>query len=56
MLIAGKPHRAIWPAENGRGVHILDQTHLPHALPVAELRSLEEAARAIETMQVRGAP
>jgi methylthioribose-1-phosphate isomerase len=37
-------------------VSIIDQTELPHRFVVARLQSLEEAARAIETMQVRGAP
>ena len=35
---------------------IIDQTLLPHELHVVELRDLEAAAVAIETMQVRGAP
>jgi methylthioribose-1-phosphate isomerase len=46
--------RTIWAA--GDAVEIIDQTALPHELVVRPLRTLEEAARAIATMQVRGAP
>jgi methylthioribose-1-phosphate isomerase len=56
MLIDGKPRRTIWVAEDGRTVRILDQTRLPHELEMADLATVEEAALAIETMQVRGAP
>jgi methylthioribose-1-phosphate isomerase len=37
-------------------VKIIDQTKLPHALSIVALETLEDAARAIKTMQVRGAP
>jgi methylthioribose-1-phosphate isomerase len=37
-------------------VDIIDQTKLPHGFEIATLSTLEDAARAIETMQVRGAP
>ena len=56
MNINGKPYRTIWLARDGRSVEIIDQTRLPHALEIATLRTLEDAARAIKTMQVRGAP
>jgi methylthioribose-1-phosphate isomerase len=56
MLIEGRHQRTIGMAEDGRGVRILDQTRLPHEIVTVELRSVEDAARAIETMQVRGAP
>jgi methylthioribose-1-phosphate isomerase len=57
MRINGRPMRTIWPAADGsRTIEILDQTRLPHAVEVARLSSLEDAARAIRTMQVRGAP
>jgi methylthioribose-1-phosphate isomerase len=39
-----------------RGVDIIDQTRLPHALIWARLDTLEDAARAIKDMLVRGAP
>ena len=56
MNINGKANRTIWLADDGSSVEIIDQTKLPHALVVVPLRSMEEAARAILTMQVRGAP
>ncbi|HLZ82554.1 MAG TPA: S-methyl-5-thioribose-1-phosphate isomerase [Caulobacteraceae bacterium] len=55
MLIAGKPCRTIWPADDG-AVEIIDQTRLPHAVAVVRLGSLGDAVRAIADMQVRGAP
>jgi methylthioribose-1-phosphate isomerase len=56
MKIDGKPYRTIWPAADGRTVEIIDQTLLPHRFVVVALTSCEDAARAILTMQVRGAP
>src|SRR3984893_7608091 len=56
MKINGKAYRTIWLADDGSTVEIIDQTQLPHALVVIPLRSMPEAARAILTMQVRGAP
>ena len=56
MKIDGKPYRTIWLAPDGWSVAIIDQTRLPHALVVATLRTLEDAATAIKSMQVRGAP
>lgn len=48
--------RTIWLAPDGRTVEIIDQTRLPHELAVVDLMTLDDAARAISTMQVRGAP
>ena len=56
MNIKGKPYRTIWLAADGWSVEIIDQTRLPHELAIVSLKSLDEAARAIKTMQVRGAP
>ena len=56
MLVNGNPYRTIWVADDGWGVEIIDQTKLPHAFRIARLATLEDAARAIERMQVRGAP
>ena len=56
MNIGGKAYRTIWVAADGWSVEIIDQTRLPHELAVANLRTLDDAARAIKTMQVRGAP
>ena len=55
MKIAGKHYRSIWVDNDGWVVHIFDQTRLPHAVEVLTLTSCEDAARAIETMQTRGA-
>jgi methylthioribose-1-phosphate isomerase len=54
--IEGKPCRTIRVAADGWAVEIIDQTRLPHELAVARQETLQDAARAIKTMQVRGAP
>src|SRR5262245_11915298 len=56
MNIDGKPYRTIWVAKDGWSVEIIDQTRLPHELVIASLKTVEDAARAIKSMQVRGAP
>jgi methylthioribose-1-phosphate isomerase len=56
MRIDGTHQRTIWVGEDGRTVYVIDQTLLPHELKIVELRDLEAAAVAIESMQVRGAP
>lgn len=56
MKIADKLYRTIWLNEDGWSVSIIDQTKLPHVFEIATLRSVEDVARAIKTMQVRGAP
>jgi methylthioribose-1-phosphate isomerase len=56
MNINGKPYRTIWLNDDGWSVEIIDQTRLPFAFETVTLRTLEDAARAISTMQVRGAP
>lgn len=56
MKIGGKPYRTIWPEDGGARVAIIDQTVLPHRFEIAHLTTVDEAARAILTMQVRGAP
>jgi methylthioribose-1-phosphate isomerase len=56
VIVDGKPMRTIWPGEDGRSVEVIDQTRLPHALEITHLGSVEDAAVAIETMVVRGAP
>jgi methylthioribose-1-phosphate isomerase len=48
--------RTIWPGADGCTVEIIDQTRLPHELVIVQLEALEDAARAIADMQVRGAP
>jgi len=56
MKIDGKAYRTIWLAPDGCSVEIIDQTRLPHELVIVPLKSAGDAARAILTMQVRGAP
>ena len=56
MKINGRPTRTIWLADDGWSIEIIDQTRLPHVFEIAALTSTEDAARAIKTMQVRGAP
>src|SRR5216684_1535959 len=60
MNVAGRPMRTIWLAADGQPggviVDIIDQTRLPHELVIARLARLDDAARAIRDMQVRGAP
>jgi methylthioribose-1-phosphate isomerase len=56
MNVAGKPMRTIWLADDRRSVEIIDQTRLPHELAIVRLTRVDEAARAIRDMQVRGAP
>jgi methylthioribose-1-phosphate isomerase len=56
MKVGGRPMRTIWSAPGGRTVEIIDQTKLPHELVIVGLNTLEDSARAIRTMQVRGAP
>jgi methylthioribose-1-phosphate isomerase len=55
MFVHGIPTRTIWPT-NHQTVGIIDQTKLPHEYIKIELSNLEQAATAIKTMQVRGAP
>jgi methylthioribose-1-phosphate isomerase len=56
MNVDGKPRRTIWLGADGWSVQIIDQTRLPHSFAIVGLASLEDAARAIRDMQVRGAP
>ena len=60
MKIDGKAYRTIWPGPeggpDGASAVTFDQTVLPHKIDTITLRTLDDAARAILTMQVRGAP
>jgi methylthioribose-1-phosphate isomerase len=56
LNIKGKPYRTIWVAADGWSLEIIDQTRLPHELVIVPLKNVEDTARAIKTMQVRGAP
>src|SRR6266487_2705413 len=56
MKVDGKHTRTIWLEADGWSIGIIDQTALPHRFTTVRLTTLEEVARAIATMQVRGAP
>ncbi|WP_421708436.1 S-methyl-5-thioribose-1-phosphate isomerase [Algihabitans sp.] len=56
MKVDGVPHRTIWLAEDGWSVEIIDQTRLPHRFETQRLTTVKQAAEAIRSMQVRGAP
>lgn len=55
MRISGKHFRTIW-CEAGGDVCVIDQTRLPFAVKIATLRTVADAAHAIRSMMVRGAP
>lgn len=54
MRVGGRDLRAVWWSDEG--VRFVDQRLLPHALEFGLARDIEEVARAIEEMAVRGAP
>jgi methylthioribose-1-phosphate isomerase len=56
VKIGGVAYRSIWLGEDGWSVRVIDQTWLPHELVIATLTTVDDSARAIRTMQVRGAP
>ena len=56
MKVDGNPTRTIWVEADGATVGVIDQTLLPHRYATIRLASCADAARAIKTMQVRGAP
>src|ERR687898_1564452 len=56
MKVEGRSYRTIWLGDDGWSVHVIDQTRLPFAFETRTLRTLDEAAEAIATMVVRGAP
>jgi methylthioribose-1-phosphate isomerase len=57
MKINGQPYRTIWlKPDDPRTVQIIDQRHLPHRFIIEDIRTVEQAAAAIQEMHVRGAP
>jgi methylthioribose-1-phosphate isomerase len=56
MKVDGRHFRTIWLEPDGWSVGAIDQRRLPHEFVIAHLVSAEEAADAIRTMLVRGAP
>ncbi len=57
MKIDGTPFRSVWiDQQDAWSVRIFDQTKLPWALDILRLTDVAQAAHAIWSMQVRGAP
>ena len=56
MKVDGAHTRTIWLNGDGWSVEVIDQTRLPHHFVSSRLVSVEDAARAIADMIVRGAP
>jgi translation initiation factor eIF-2B subunit alpha/methylthioribose-1-phosphate isomerase len=56
VTVDGSPRelKTVWL--DGDVVRMIDQRALPHELRILELRDVEDVARAIETMAIRGAP
>jgi methylthioribose-1-phosphate isomerase len=55
MRISGRHFRTIWMTESGT-VQVIDQSRLPFEFVTIDLETLADAAHAIKTMVVRGAP
>jgi methylthioribose-1-phosphate isomerase len=55
MKISGTHYRTIWRTASG-AVRVIDQSRLPFEFATVDLAGLDDAARAIKTMIVRGAP
>jgi methylthioribose-1-phosphate isomerase len=56
MKVDGKHFRSIWREKDGFTVGAIDQRRLPHEFVIARLTNAAEAADAIRSMLVRGAP
>ncbi len=56
MKVDGRHTRTVWLEPDGSTVGTIDQTQLPHRFVTIRLTTLSEAAHAIRSMQVRGAP
>jgi methylthioribose-1-phosphate isomerase len=56
MKVNGQHTRTIWVETDGVTVGTIDQTVLPYRYATIRLQSVAEAAHAIRSMQVRGAP
>ncbi len=56
MNVDGKPYRSIWVNADGWSVDVIDQTRLPFAFEIRNLKTLDQACAAIRDMVVRGAP
>lgn len=56
MKVDGTPYRSLWWNAEAEALQIIDQRWLPHDFRIEQLDSLEDFARAIRDMHVRGAP
>src|SRR6202142_4087808 len=56
MKVDGRHFRGIWLEPDGWSVGAVDQRRLPHDFVIARVASCEDAADAIRSMLVRGAP
>ena len=56
MKVDGKDLRTIWLDKHEKSVKIIDQRKLPHELAMVELKTVDDAIKAIKNMYVRGAP
>jgi len=56
MKVDGRHFRTIWVEPDGWSIGAIDQRRLPHEFVIARMTSCDEAADAISSMLVRGAP
>jgi methylthioribose-1-phosphate isomerase len=56
VKVDGRHFRSIWLEQDGWSVGAVDQRRLPHDFIIARIASCEDAADAIRSMLVRGAP
>jgi methylthioribose-1-phosphate isomerase len=56
VKIDGVHQRSIWLSDDGWSVRIFDQRQLPWRVEIAQLTTVQAAARAIKEMWTRGAP
>ena len=56
MKVNGRHYRTIWLEPDGCSVSVIDHRRLPFEFVVLELKTVTDAARAIQNMTVRGAP
>lgn len=56
MKVDGKDIRTLWLDADRETVKIIDQRLLPHEFVICDVKTVDDTIRAIQTMQVRGAP
>ena len=54
MIVDGKQIRPIWLGEDKRIVQVIDQRKLPHQFVIEDLKTVDDAIRAIKDMYVIG--